>query len=62
MAIVITLNDKELDKYPSLHSPMIRELEDDIAKLLNKRFNDFTIENSYTGNIIRDIPKTEASA
>ena len=62
MTIVITLNDKDLDLYPSLHSPMIEELEDDIAKLLNKTFTDFTIESSYTGNTIRDKPISQATS
>ncbi len=61
MPITIFLNDKDLDKYPSLHSSMIEELEDDLAKLLNKTFVDFIIVNSYTGNTIRDVPKKEGS-
>ena len=59
MPITIFLNDKDLDKYPSLHSPMLEEFEDDLAKLLNKTFEEFTIVNSYTGNTIRDVPKKE---
>ena len=56
MPITITLNDKDLDKYPSLHSRMIDELEDELANVVFKAgFIDFTLDSSYTGNSIRDI-------
>ena len=62
MAIVITLNDKKLDKYPSLHSRMIEELEDRLADDVFKAgFINFTFEDSYTGNTIRELQKPAKS-
>ncbi len=59
--IVITINGVE--KYPSLYAQVMKQLEDKLSDvILEKGFDDFTIENSYTGNSIRKMPKTEGGA
>jgi len=62
MAIVITLKG-DAEKYAALHSRNIEELEDALASVvLEKGFDDFSIESSYTDNSIRRMPEiVEAS-
>lgn len=56
MPIVITLHDKEARRY----GEQLEELEDAlVTALCEKGFDDYTIEDSYTGNSIRKMPEIE---
>jgi len=60
--IEICLNTFAKQEGPYQDRRSLEELEDDLRDLLIKKgFKDFSIEDSYTGNSVREMPKIEES-
>ena len=58
MGITITLHELEVIKYPNIHTQFLEELEDRLCDVLKENgFENFSIEDSYTGNSMRRMPK-----
>lgn len=58
----IVIDIKGVDGYPSIYGAVMEQLEDNIADaVMEQGFDNFTVENTYTGNSITKIPAKELS-
>ena len=58
----IVIDIKGVGGYPSIYGAVMEKLEDNIADaVMEQGFDNFTVENTYTGNSITKIPKKEVS-